>query len=244
MIIEDEKRVVASIAPVLALAIDKGQLSEDLRELNQQLTKAQEAERARIAADLHDGPLQKAMILTGDRIGDAQLRENVSREMILELREICSRLRPSILDDLGIVPALEWLADGVTRRAGLETNLSVHNVEEDDRFDPDIELALFRVTQEATNNTVKYANGESIDIALSKEDGHLELRVEDDGAGFNATNRAGMGSGISGMRERVIQLDGSFEVTSEPSRGTTVLARIPLAEKVTETRSVNGERVD
>ena len=72
----------------------------------------------------------------------------------------------------------------------------------------------------------------------------VELRVEDDGAGFNATNRAGMGSGISGMRERVIQLDGSFEVTSEPSRGTTVLARIPLAEKVTETRSVNGERVD
>lgn len=228
VIIEEEKRLVASIAPILALAIDKGQLSEDLRVLNRQLTKTQEAERARIAADLHDGPLQKAMILTGARIGNKQVRESVSREMIFELREIMSRLRPAILDDLGIVSALEWLADGVSRREGLETNLSLHNVGEDDRFEPDIELALFRVTQEATNNVVKYAKGSSIDVSLSRRNNHLELRVSDDGVGFRTSARVDGGSGISGMRERVVQLDGSFKVTSKPSEGTTVVARIPL----------------
>ena len=180
--IEEEKRLVASITPILALAIDKSQLSDDLRVLNQRLTRAQEEERARISSDLHDGPLQKAMILAGARITDPEDRDSVSHQMILELREICSRLRPAILDDLGLIPALEWLADGVSRSAGLETDLSLQDVDEEERFSAETELALFRVTQEATNNVVKYAHGTAVKVSLSKEGDSLELQVKDNGA--------------------------------------------------------------
>lgn len=225
--VEEEKRLVGSIAPVLALAIDTSQLSDDLRDLNRRLTKAQEEERARIAGDLHDGPLQKAMLLGSGRIADEAERERTSNEMILELREISSRLRPAILDDLGLVPALEWLADGVVKRSDIQVELSLRNVDEEDRFDPDVELALFRVTQEATNNAVKYARGTRADVVLSRNNGTLELRVEDDGVGFPTSNGKN-GTGIAGMRERVIQLSGTLEVVSSPAKGTTVVARIPV----------------
>ncbi len=225
--VEEEKRLVGSIAPVLALAIDTSQLSDDLRDLNRRLTKAQEEERARIAGDLHDGPLQKAMLLGSGRIADEAERERTSNEMILELREISSRLRPAILDDLGLVPALEWLADGVVKRSDIQVELSLRNVDEEDRFDPDVELALFRVTQEATNNAVKYARGTRADVVLSRNNGTLELRVEDDGVGFPTSNGKNR-TGIAGMRERVIQLSGTLEVVSSPAKGTTVVARIPV----------------
>ena len=102
--IAEEKELVASIAPILALTLDKSQLSEELRALNQLLTKAQEEERARIATDLHDGPLQKAMLISTGSMGPAVDETDLAKQMILEIREICSRLRPAILDDPGLIP--------------------------------------------------------------------------------------------------------------------------------------------
>ena len=81
----------------------------------------------------------------------------LARQLTSELREVCSRLRPAILDDLGLVPALDWLLEGVARQSGLSTRLELNGVDEDERFSPEVELALFRVTQEATNNAMKHS---------------------------------------------------------------------------------------
>ncbi len=230
--VEDEKRLALTVGPLLALAVDQSILSGELRELNQRLMGAQELERKRMAVDIHDGPLQKAIVLT--RTGKDVLadRTAVARELVNELREVCSRLRPAILDDLGIVPALDWLLEGVSSRAEVLTGLSLHGVHEDERLDPDTELTLFRVTQEATNNALKHADATRIDVSLSRDGDALVLMVSDDGVGFSAGGHQnvavnGGGIGLSGMRERAIHLNGSLEISSAPGMGTTVLVRLP-----------------
>lgn len=227
--VEDEKRILATIAPLMALSIEQVLLSRELRDLNQRLITAQESERARIAIDIHDGPLQKAILLVGgrDRIqGDPAV---LARELVAELREIGARLRPSILDDLGLPAALEWLLDNLEKRSKLSPRLQVEGVSEDDRFPPECELALFRVAQEATNNTLKHAKAAKVTVSLSKRGQTLQLQVTDDGTGFTAASAGTGGFGLSGMRERVLQLGGSFDVKSAPGAGTTVTARVPLA---------------
>ena len=107
--------------------------------------------------------------------------------------------------------------------------LKIDSVDEDQRFEPDVELALFRVTQEATNNVVKDFKGTAIDVSLSRENGTLHLQVTDDGQGFSYSVRGDIGTGISGMRERIVQLNGTFEVVSAPKAGTTVAASIPVS---------------
>lgn len=229
--VEEERRLVAMILPILALAIDKSELSEELRALNRRLIRAGEAERARISSDLHDGPLQKAMLLAGVAGASVEDSSGLARQLASELREICSRLRPAILDDLGVVPALEWLLEGVSRRSGISTSLELNNLHEEERLPPDVELAIFRVTQEAANNSLKHASATALEVSLSREFHTIVLKVVDNGVGFSIPSRGVAGFGISGMRERVMQLDGSFEIYSAPGRGTTVVARIPAVEE-------------
>jgi signal transduction histidine kinase len=119
-------------------------------------------------------------------------------------------------------------------------------VDEDDRFDPDGELTLFRITQESINNTLKHANATRIDVSLSRNADELVLMVVDDGVGFSlSTHRAGGaatlesgGIGLSGMRERVIHINGSLEISSSPGTGTTVMVQIPALQ------SQSGVEVD
>lgn len=227
--LDEQKRLVTAIAPMLALALDKSELAEDRRALNTRLMKAEEAERARIAGDLHDGPLQKALLIAGGLGARTNDGGDLARQLAAELREISSRLRPSILDDLGIVSASEWLLEGVSKRSGLPTTFSHPDVSEEDRFAPDIELALFRIAQEATNNILKHAEANAVEVSLSREDHALRLRVADDGAGFSTppSSKDG-GFGISGMRERAMQVNGSLQVVSQPGSGTTIIVNIPL----------------
>lgn len=228
--LQEEKEFVAYLAPILALSIEKSQLSEELRRLNGRLIKAGETERSRIATDIHDGPLQKAQMLSGAGIVSLTEPQELARQLVSDLREICSRLRPAILDDLGVVPALEWQLDQVTKRHGVHTELTVDNIDDDDRLDPEVELALFRVTQEATMNAVKHARCTSIHVLVSREDGQFLLEISDDGAGFEPgyQNGEGGGFGLTGMRERVVQLNGYFDVSSALGVGSTVTVTIPL----------------
>ena len=226
--VDEGKQLLQTLLPFISVSISKSELTEELRGVNQRLVRAEEDERARVAADLHDGPLQKAMLLT--MTGSAGSREDdLTRQLISELREICSRLRPAILDDLGIVPALEWLLEGASKQFGLETHLSISHLESDERFLPEIELALFRITQEAINNVFKHAQCTLVDVSLSKEPAGLVLNVADDGVGFDQLHTATEGLGLSGMRERVMQVGGSFRIHSVPELGTTVTASIPLS---------------
>jgi len=227
VLVEDEKQMVSSVVPIIALAIDKAELSEDLRELNKRLVKAEETERARIAGDLHDGPLQKAAFLVRQSDAREDQRE-IASQLVSEIREICSRLRPAILDDLGLVPAIEWLLDGVSKRSEILTHLSLSGINEEDRFSPDIEQTLFRVTQEAINNAIKHAKATSLNVSISQVNNSLVLQVADDGVGFLPESCTKKGFGLSGMRERALSVGGSFNVHSAPGDGTIVTARIPV----------------
>lgn len=228
--LEEEKQVIVAIAPMLSLAIDKSRLSEELREINRRMVDAEETERGRIARDIHDGPLQKAMLIAG-AIGDLSgSQSTLARQLASELREVCSRLRPAILDDLGLVPALDWLLDGVLKHSGLSTRLVLDGVLEDERFAPVVELALFRVTQEAANNAMKHSCGDSLTTTLIREEDALVLKVSDDGVGFSQAKRNMGGIGLSSMNERVVQLAGKLEIQSVRGLGTTVIARIPISE--------------
>ncbi|HEU4403213.1 MAG TPA: GAF domain-containing sensor histidine kinase [Candidatus Polarisedimenticolia bacterium] len=223
----EEQRLVETVAPILALAIRETSLVAELRDVSERLTNAQEAERGRIARDLHDGPLQKAILLGG--VADTTLRDRdrVARELAAELRELCARLRPAILDDLGLVPALEWLLEQTAQGFKVTPHLTLRGMTEDDRLAPGAELALFRVTQEAVSNALKHSRATSIHVSLIRTISSVELSVTDDGYGPPIAGDLGRGLGIPGMRERLRQVGGSVSVGSNGGTGTMVSARIP-----------------
>lgn len=234
ILLREERQLVSTLIPVLALTIEKSVQSQELRVLNEKLTRAGEAERGRIATDIHDGPLQKALLLAG--VGGSNINDpsDVARNLASELREICSRLRPAVLDDLGLVFAIDWLLGDIGRRHDIDVDLRLLYLNDDDRFFPDVELALFRVAQEATNNAIKHASGGSISVVLERYSDALELTVSDSGQGFDPELVKPSGFGLPGMKERIAQLDGLFQIRTAPGLGTSVVARIPLAKSTLE----------
>jgi signal transduction histidine kinase len=221
-----EKQLVGAVAPVLALALHKSELSDELRLVNQRLVDAEEAERARLASDVHDGPLQKAILLGGP-VASSMDREGLARELVRDLREVCSRLRPAILDDLGLVPALEWLLEDAAKRFHVVPRLELRGVGESDRFPGNTELALFRITQEAISNAIRHGRPTAIDVSLIGEQQTLILRVDDDGVGFVAGPARPGGLGIPGIHGRAGRLGGTVDIRSAPGLGTSVVVRVP-----------------
>jgi signal transduction histidine kinase len=148
-----------------------------------------------------------------------------------QLRRLSHELRPTILDDLGLVPALESLADGVSTRAGLSIKLdsSVR-----DRYPQKIETAVYRVTQEALINVTKHAAAKNVEIRLTRVVKHLQCLVQDDGVGFDApavlacAARAGLG--LIGIRERLNAVGGTMQIDSVAGRGTKLLVKIPVED--------------
>lgn len=208
-------------------------------------TLAQEEERARIARELHDGPVQYLVALRRqldllERLQARQERQDVLKEMdelvdraIQDLREFSRNLRPPILDDFGLGYAVEWLADQV-QRSGIETSVSVEGKPR--RLDREIEVACFRIAQEALANCMKHAKASKIEVKLFFGEDAVEIRVNDNGRGFeypgSLTSLARAGQmGLVGMFERAELLGGSVSIRSEPAKGTSVLAKIPLRAK-------------
>jgi len=225
--VREERRLVETVTPILALAIRETSLLAELREVNERLTNAEEAERGRIARDLHDGPLQKAILLGGAAEATLRDRRGVARELVVELRELCARLRPAILDDLGLIPAIEWLLEQTAQGFTVTPRLTLRGMTEEDRLEPGAELALFRVTQEAVSNALKHGHATSIHVSLTRTMNGVELSVTDDGSGPVTTGERARGLGIPGMRERLRQVGGSVSVASDGGTGTMVSARIP-----------------
>lgn len=228
--LEAEKNMIATLAPVISLGLGKTLLSEELRELNRRMINAQEAERARVAADIHDGPLQKATLLVAAAGTNQQDRTEIARQLVQDLREVGSRLRPAILDDLGIVAAVDWLLEGTAKRHGMSVHFQLNGIAEEARFDADVELTLFRIAQEAVNNVVKHSRGSMLTVSLSGSSNRLILNVEDDGVGFDMGKGRNGGSGLSGMSERATQVNGWVVVTSKTGVGTLVTADVPMLE--------------
>ncbi|HTS32096.1 MAG TPA: sensor histidine kinase [Bryobacteraceae bacterium] len=233
-----EIALVISLGMVVALGTRRrlARLEGDARALSAQLLQAQEQERRAIARELHDeiGQSLSSLLLdvgSAARVEDSaeirahlQSATSVAERTVEAVRRIALSLRPSMLDDLGLVPALEWQAREVGRRSGLDVQV----LAEDSAGElPETHLTcIYRVAQEALQNCVRHAAAHRVRIALQKAAKTVMLHVEDDGRGFLAGRTRGLG--LLGMEERVAQLGGRFRVQSEPGRGTTVTAELPL----------------
>ena len=223
-----------------------GQLAEAnerLHKLSRRLLVAQESERRRIARELHDEIGQSITVAqlnlrtlqrrAGGEGLAPQLEESVHMlEQVLEqVRDLSLDLRPSLLDDLGLVVALRWYTTQQAQRAGLRPVFRAGPLEE--RLDPALETTCFRLAQEAVTNVIRHAQARKITVELYREGNELHLMVRDDGLGFDlaAVRRSGgarASLGLLGMEERVSLVAGRLEFRSAPQRGTEVHAWIPL----------------
>jgi signal transduction histidine kinase len=189
--------------------------------------KAAEEERLRLSRDLHDGLGQAlgaaavALARLDDEVEGAEAARLIDGALD-ELRRVTRGLRPPSLDDLGLGAAVESLAREA-ERSGLATELRIDDLP---RLDPDVEQTCFRLAQEALTNVVRHAVASHVSVSLGLGTAGVVLEVRDDGRGFSATD--GVGLGLVGARERAARLSGSVEVTSEPGRGTTLRAVIPV----------------
>jgi signal transduction histidine kinase len=152
--------------------------------------------------------------------------KRLAEKTIGQVRDLALLLRPSMLDDLGLAPALNWHARETSKRTGLNVTVSADNGI--DSLPDEHRTCIYRLVQEAVNNAVRHANARTIEVAVRKERQRVNVTVEDDGAGFDTRFLRGLG--LLGMEERVRRLGGSFKITSKPGRGTLVHAALPLAE--------------
>jgi signal transduction histidine kinase len=149
-------------------------------------------------------------------------------ETIQSVRRISTELRPGILDDLGLVAALEWAAEEFQARTGTRCRLDLPG--EDIEVDQERATAMFRIFQETMTNVARHANASEVGIRLAKENGDLTLEVHDNGRGIDEEQLAGGRSlGILGMRERAALLGGELGIIGTPEKGTTIKVRIPVA---------------
>ena len=229
-------------------AEEKLQESNDkLQLLSRRLVESQETERRHIARELHDevgqtltvAELNLQKLVQSSRAGPtkARLEDSLKAvERVLEqVRDLSLSLRPSMLDDLGLEPALRWYTNRQSALVGLQADFQADALE--DRLDPVIETACFRVAQEALTNIVRHARASTATVELRKLDGHLHLFVRDDGVGFDVTalrEQAVLGAslGLLSMEERATLADGGFECKSTPGQGTEIHAWFPLKWRV------------
>jgi len=217
--------------------------SRKLEVLSRRLVAAQETERRNIARELHDeiGQALTAMQLNLQALVQSphpaalttRLNETLALagRLLEQVQDISLELRPSMLDDLGLKPALAWLTGRQAELAGLKGEVRVADLPH--RLEPVIETECYRVAQEALTNVVRHARAKTVAVELRAEDGRLHLRVRDDGAGFNVADArekavSGASLGLLSMEERAALAGGGLEFTSRRGKGTEVHAWFPL----------------
>ncbi len=211
----------------------------ELKQLSARLVEAQENERRSIARELHD---EVGQALTGVRVELANLSRKVRnkevdgldikveeiKEMVEDsagvVRNMALLLRPSMLDDLGLVPALQWQAREVSKRTGVRVKVAAEEVSED--LPDEHKTSIYRIVQEALHNCVQHSEASIVRVTVRQEAGRILLAIQDDGKGFDAQQERGMG--LLGIQERVSHLGGTFSVESQPGRGAIVCIVLPL----------------
>jgi signal transduction histidine kinase len=234
---EGDVRLAESLVSRAAVAVDLSERvsSDALR----RAVEAQELERARLARELHDetgqalasillglGHLEEAVETDEAKRAAADLRELVVTTL-QNVRRLAVELRPSALDDFGLVPAVERLASTVAEQSG--TVVDVEAQLGDARLPAEAETALYRIVQEALTNVVKHASARRVSITLVQKGAAAVVVVEDDGGGFDPGATRPGALGLVGMRERVALVGGRLTVESSPGAGTTLVAEVPLA---------------
>ena len=222
---------------------EQKRMQENLRFYLQQVTRAQEEERKRISHELHDDTIQALVVLSRrlDSLASSEkglLEEN--RQHLEELRQqtnnimqgvrrLSQDLRPAALDRLGVLSALDWLASDVAEYSGIATKVNVLGKER--RFPEEVELVLFRITQEALRNVWRHAHATKAEITVEFGEGKTRLTVSDNGKGFNLPEKIGDLArdgklGLAGMRERVQLIGGTLTAQSQPGKGTSITVEV------------------
>jgi signal transduction histidine kinase len=234
---DNDVRLAETFASRAALAVDMSQ--RIARDALRRVVDAQELERRRLARELHD---ETGQALTSILLGLKTLEETIEgdgssvaigdlRELVVatlqDVRRLAVELRPKVLDDFGLVPALERLTETFAEQTGIlvrfESGLGA------ERLLPEVETALYRIVQESLTNIVKHARAQTISIAVTRKPGAVAVVVEDDGHGFDPADVREGGFGLEGMRERVGLLDGRLQLESGEGTGTTLVAEVPIA---------------
>ena len=212
---------------------------EQLRALAARMQTAREEERTRVAREIHDelgqaltaikidltALLPNVLADAGPKLQRYQTVFRVLDEAIHSVRRIATDLRPGVLDDLGLLAAIEWAVEEFQARTGIQSCVSLPDAEP--VLDAESSTALFRILQEALTNVARHARATRVTVRLAQGDRGLSLEVQDNGEGIPEAQRASRSLGVLGMRERVILLGGEFSIGSTPKNGTTVTVRIP-----------------
>jgi signal transduction histidine kinase len=233
---DTDLRLAETFATRAALAVD---LSERIAQDSlRRVVEAQELERRRLARELHDETGQAlTSILLGLKALEERTADPASRAATEELRELvvstlqdvrrlAVELRPSALDDFGLVAALERLTASFTEQTGISVDFQTALA--DERLPEEVETALYRIVQESLTNVVKHARARRVSILLARKGSTVKAVVEDDGQGFDTVEQTGDGYGLVGMRERLALLGGRLEVESGRGGGTTIAAEVPV----------------
>jgi signal transduction histidine kinase len=233
---DDDLRLAETFAARAAVAVELSQrvASDALR----RVVTAQEQERRRLARELHDEtgqaltsillglkPLEEALADQPGATALAELRELVVNAL-QNVRRLAVELRPAVLDDFGLVPALERLAESFAEQSGVRVDF--HSTLGETRLPTDVESSLYRVVQESLTNILKYADAANVSVSVVRRGSSVAAVIEDDGAGFDPRTVREDGIGIVGMRERLALLDGRLVIESRKGAGTTVVAEVPL----------------
>jgi signal transduction histidine kinase len=235
---DDDVRLAEAVGTRAALAVH---LSERVaRETVDAILEAQEAERSRIARELHDETgsaltailldltaIDGAATLPEARQASAALRTN-ARSALQNVGRLAFALRPPALDEFGLTPALKDLSGSLEERGGPKVDLEI-DLPAGTRLPAKLETAIFRVTQEALTNVVKHAEAETVRITLAWSERSVVLAIEDDGGGFSEARTRDGGFGLIGMRERVATLNGSLDIKTTRGSGTRITVEIPLS---------------
>jgi two-component system sensor histidine kinase UhpB len=221
-------------------------IDEANRQRAAQIINAQEEERKRVARELHD---ETSQVLTSLLISLAVLEESVpsqeAKERIAETRQLAHLtlrairslsidLRPSALDDLGLLPALRWYIKEYQQKFAITVNYQAIGIK--DRLSSEMETVLYRIVQEALTNVARHSKAHTVNVIIKEESNAINVTIEDDGRGFDVEHllnkKPGMGQergwGLVGMFERAQLLDGTLEIDSTPDKGTTIHAHIPI----------------
>lgn len=256
---EEDERLVGTLAGFAAAAVENVHLLEAERELAaaqerarartemlNQVIDAQEAERARVARDLHDQIGQSlTSVLLGLRLVEDSLarpdpdvrdcRERTAEvralvaDALRQARTLAFELRPTVLDDLGLVAALRRLVEEVGAAGAPVVEFAAHGLDEGRRIAPELETVVYRVVQEALTNVVRHAAASAASVVVAREGDRVRAVVDDDGQGFllEATDRPSLG--LAGMTERAALVGGSLAIDTGEGRGTTVRLEVPVA---------------
>ncbi len=248
---EDRVQLLRAFTNLVAIALQNAQFFEQVRadqerlqNLSRRLVEIQEDERRQIAQELHD---EIGQLLTGLKLQIDIQAENAlpvvqphiqrSRELLDDLihkvRQMSLDLRPSMLDDLGLLPALLWHFDRYTSLTQIKVQF-YHSGVEDRRFAPQVEISAYRIIQEALTNAARYAGVSEVSVNLTASDSQLTLQIEDEGKGFSPAEviRGGQSRGLIGIQERVAYLNGELTIDSVPGWGTSLLVELPIPNEI------------